>query len=220
MPKKNNKQLNYWLNNFKYVERNNKFDNLLGKKVWHNLLKNKKIYNVLECGSNIGRNLKQINLAYPNKKLSFIELNTEAFQICKLNKNIENLIILKKSIFQSSFAKDADLLNTLKPLLSGETLWKPHALLLMGDYYLGNKEKQKAKEFYNEIMLYNNELPNEYYYYPLFYEYNENLNTVILLYENDMHFKLVGNFQGGNMITLFTKETLPIEILKLINYLR
>tara|TARA_B100001250_G_scaffold414462_1_gene453010 strand:+ start:1700 stop:2326 length:627 start_codon:yes stop_codon:yes gene_type:complete len=94
MPNKNNKnnkkQLNYWLNNFKYVERNNKFDNLLGKKVWHNLLKNKKIYNVLECGSNIGRNLKQINLAYPNKKLSFIELNTEAFQICKLNKNIEN----------------------------------------------------------------------------------------------------------------------------------
>ena len=41
-----------------------------------------------------------------------------------------------------------------------------------------------------------------------------------LLYENDMHFKLVGNFQEGNMITLFTKETLPIEILKLINYLR
>ena len=35
-----------------------------------------------------------------------------------------------------------------------------------------------------------------------------------------MHFKLVGNFQEGNMITLFTKETLPIEILKLINYLR
>ena len=90
MSKKNNKQLNYWLNNFKYIERNNKFDNVLGKKVWHNLLKNKKIYNVLECGSNIGRNLKQINLAYPNKKLSFIELNTEAFQVCKLNKNIEN----------------------------------------------------------------------------------------------------------------------------------
>ena len=85
-------QVSFWSSNLgnEYIERNNKFDNVLGKKVWHNLLKNKKIYNVLECGSNVGRNLKQINLAYPNKKLSFIEINTEAFQICKLNKNIEN----------------------------------------------------------------------------------------------------------------------------------
>ena len=29
-----------------------------------------------------------------------------------------------------------DLLNDLKPLLNTETLWKPHALLLIGDYFI------------------------------------------------------------------------------------
>ena len=96
-----------------------------------------------------------------NKK-ELLKLFDHVLANCEFDKNIENLIILKKSIFQSSFAKDADLLNTLKPLLSGETLWKPHALLLMGDYYLGNKEKQKAKEFYNEILILKN-LDNEFY---------------------------------------------------------
>ena len=90
MSNKNNIQTNYWLKNFQYIKRNNSFDNKLGKKVWYDLLKNKKIDSILECGSNIGRNLKQINLAYPKKKLSFIELNKKAFKICSLNKNIEN----------------------------------------------------------------------------------------------------------------------------------
>ena len=90
MSNKNNIQTNYWLKNFQYIKRNNSFDNKLGKKVWYDLLKNKKIDSILECGSNIGRNLKQINLAYPKKKLSFIEINKKAFKICSLNKNIEN----------------------------------------------------------------------------------------------------------------------------------
>ena len=90
MSNKNNIQTNYWLKNSQYIKRNNSFDNKLGKKVWYDLLKNKKIDSILECGSNIGRNLKQINLAYPKKKLSFIELNKKAFKICSLNKNIEN----------------------------------------------------------------------------------------------------------------------------------
>ncbi len=83
-----NKQLNYWKNNLAYIKRNKNFDNKLGRKVWHDLLRNKKINTILECGSNIGRNLEQINLAYPKKKLSFIEVNTHAYKICLLNKNI------------------------------------------------------------------------------------------------------------------------------------
>ena len=84
-----NFQKNYWLNNNLYINRNIRFDNQLGKKVWYKLLKKKKIDTLLECGSNIGRNLKQINLAYPKKKLSFIELNKKAFDICLENKNID-----------------------------------------------------------------------------------------------------------------------------------
>ena len=68
----------------------------------------------------------------------------------------------------------------------------------------------------NFIILNNNEITNEYYYYPISYDYNENHKTIILLYENDIHFKLIGHFNDNNMITLFTKETIPNEIIKLI----
>ena len=84
----NNKQLKYWKNNLAYIKRNENFDNKLGRQIWYNLLKNKRINTILECGSNIGRNLKQINLAYPKKKLSFIEVNKQAYETCLLNKNI------------------------------------------------------------------------------------------------------------------------------------
>ena len=37
-----------------------------------------------------------------------------------------------------------------------------------------------------------------------------------LLYENEIHFKLVGYFQNGNMKYYFNHQSLPYEILKLI----
>ena len=51
-------------------------------------------------------------------------------------------------------------------------------------------------------------------------EYDNNINTIVLLFENNMHFKIVGYFNGNNMQTLFDQKSMPIEILKLINYLR
>ena len=87
-----------------------------------------------------------------------------------------------------------------------------------GDFLLLNLLKEYLN--INFIVLNSNEITNEFYYYPIFHEYNEKLNTVILLYENEFHFQLIGNFQEGNMITLFTHKTIPQEILKLINYLR
>ena len=50
--------------------------------------------------------------------------------------------------------------------------------------------------------------------------YNKELDTIILLYENDNHFKLIGTFQGHRMITLFNNENMPNELLKLINKIR
>ena len=55
-------------------------------------------------------------------------------------------------------------------------------------------------------------------FYPLFYEYDNNINTIVLLFENNMHFKIVGYFNGNNMQTLFDQKSMPIEILKLINF--
>ena len=64
----------------------------------------------------------------------------------------KHLIIFKKAIFQSNFVPEDELLNSLKPLLNDETVWRPHALLLLGDFYLSKGENNKAREFYNEIL--------------------------------------------------------------------
>tara|TARA_Y100000389_G_scaffold104583_1_gene101471 strand:- start:328 stop:1065 length:738 start_codon:yes stop_codon:yes gene_type:complete len=78
------------------------------------------------------------------------------------------------------------------------------------------------KEFLNIniIILNNNEFTNEYYHYPLLYDYDKKLDSIILLYENQIHFQLIGYFNEGKMISYFNHNTIPKEILKLINYIR
>ena len=48
------------------------------------------------------------------------------------------------------------MLEITKPLLSTDTLWKPHALLLLGDYFMSKGENIKAREFYQQILTMNN----------------------------------------------------------------
>jgi predicted negative regulator of RcsB-dependent stress response len=70
----------------------------------------------------------------------------------KFEKEIKNLLIFKKALFQSNFVSEHELLNSIKPLLNTDTLWKPHALLLLGDYFVSKKEYSKATEFYTQIL--------------------------------------------------------------------
>ena len=70
----------------------------------------------------------------------------------KFEKEVKNLIIFKKALFQSDFVSELELLEALKPLINVETLWKPHALLLLGDYFVSKKEYLKAKEFYVQVL--------------------------------------------------------------------
>ena len=80
----------------------------------------------------------------------------------KFEKEVINLLIYKKALFNSNFISESKLLNDIQPLLNTETLWKPHALLLMGDYFVAKKEYIKAKEFYTQIFLINN-LQKDFY---------------------------------------------------------
>ena len=74
----------------------------------------------------------------------------------KFEKEVRNLLVYKKALLNSNFVNESELLEELKPLLNKETLWKPHALLLLGDYFVSKKEYLKAKEFYTQILLTNN----------------------------------------------------------------
>ena len=74
----------------------------------------------------------------------------------KFENEVRNLLIYKKSLFNSNFTKESELLEEVKPLLNSETLWRPHALLLLGDYFVSKGEYLKAKEFYKQILSINN----------------------------------------------------------------
>ena len=67
-------------------------------------------------------------------------------------KEIKNLIIYKKAIYNADIISENDLLNILNPILKSESVWKSHALLLMADYFEYNNDFIKSKDFLEEIV--------------------------------------------------------------------
>tara|TARA_Y100000591_G_C21672836_1_gene613866 strand:- start:381 stop:917 length:537 start_codon:yes stop_codon:yes gene_type:complete len=70
----------------------------------------------------------------------------------KLQKEIKNLIIYKKALFNADISKENELLEILKPIISSNSIWKSHALYLLAEYFYSKKEKEKSKEFFNQII--------------------------------------------------------------------
>jgi predicted negative regulator of RcsB-dependent stress response len=77
----------------------------------------------------------------------------------KLDKEIKNLIIYKKGLYNSEFETENNLLEILKPIINSESIWKSHALYLLGEYFYSKNEKQKAKEFFQKIIILENNNP-------------------------------------------------------------
>ncbi len=70
----------------------------------------------------------------------------------KIDKEIKNLIIYKKALYNSDFGTENDLLKILNPIINSDSIWKTHALYLLGEYFLSKNEKQKSKEFFQKIL--------------------------------------------------------------------
>ena len=89
---------------------------------------------------------------------------------------------------------------------TGHSYWGDHFLiqLIMETFHL------------NLLILTQNEYTETYEAYPLAYPYNQDRNTIILLHENNSHFKLLGHF-NDIMNTNFNHTTLPLEIKRLFN---
>ena len=68
-----------------------------------------------------------------------------------LDEEIKNLVIYKKALFNSDQAQESDLLKILNPLINSKSVWKSHALYLMAEYFYSKDQKQKSKEFFNQI---------------------------------------------------------------------
>ena len=77
-----------------------------------------------------------------------------------LDSEINNLIIYKKALYNADNAQEGDLLNMLNPLINSKSVWKSHSLYLMAEYFYANNQKQKAKEFFNQIIALENSNPD------------------------------------------------------------
>ena len=73
-----------------------------------------------------------------------------------LENEIKNLIIYKKALFNADQSNENELLDILKPLINSESVWKSHALYLMAEFFYSKNEKQKSKEFFNQIIILDN----------------------------------------------------------------
>jgi hypothetical protein len=94
------------------------------------------------------------NLVNEQEEINF--LFDELINKTNLEEEIKNLNIYKKALFNSSFVSENELLQILNPIVNSESIWKSHSLYLVAEYFYAKDEKQKAKEFFNQILL----LPN------------------------------------------------------------
>ena len=72
----------------------------------------------------------------------------------------------------------------------------------------------------NIFILSSNSELNDYSIYNTLSDYNNNYDSICLLYENECHFKLIGYYNGNRMISYFKDVDLPYEIKKIYGILR
>ena len=91
-----------------------------------------------------------------NELIKEKEKINDLFQIVindsSLEKEIRNLVVYKKALFNADDIKENDLLTILNPIINSESVWKSHALYLIAEYFYSKEEKQKSKEFFEKIV--------------------------------------------------------------------
>ena len=98
------------------------------------------------------------NIISENKKIN--ELFDTIINETSLEKEIKNLVIYKKALFNSDFESENNLIKILNPIINSDSVWKSHALYLMAEYFYYKNHKQKSKEFFNQILNLENSNPN------------------------------------------------------------
>ena len=98
------------------------------------------------------------NIVNENKKIN--ELFDVVINETSLEEEIKNLVIYKKALFNSDFESENNLIQILNPVINSDSVWKSHALYLMAEYFYYKNQKQKSKDFFNQILTLENSNPN------------------------------------------------------------
>jgi len=120
--------------------------------------KNKVEFELIEIVNKKDRTYSPLALYFliDNKIIKENKKTNELFDVLinqtNLEKEIKNLIIYKKALFNADFESENNLIEILKPLINSNSIWKPHGLYLLGEYFYYKNEKQKAKDFFKQII--------------------------------------------------------------------
>ena len=98
------------------------------------------------------------NIVNENKKIN--ELFDVVINETSLEEEIKNLVIYKKALFNSDFESENNLIQILNPVINSDSVWKSHALYLMAEYFYYKNQKQKSKDFFNQILTLENSNQN------------------------------------------------------------
>ena len=87
------------------------------------------------------------NLEEDSKKI--LDLFNKVISNKKIDDENKNLILIKKGLFFSSLNDEQNMLKTLNPIVNSDSVWRPQAIKVLGNYFYNKGEKQKSNEYFN-----------------------------------------------------------------------
>ena len=154
---------------FVYVEINSRKQSKLAEEYNYIVNNFNNLQNSEQSTERLIRIVEKKNSTYSPLSLYFIldnELVTEKNEINKyfdmvinigsLEKEIKNLNIYKKAIYNSNFVDEAELVEILRPITNSDSIWKSHSLFLLAEFFYYKENKAESKKLLNEIINYEN----------------------------------------------------------------
>ena len=150
---------------FVYVEIKSRNHNKIAEK-YNNILNNfNNLKNTEQSTKELIRIIEKKNLTYSPLSLYFIldndlvsennEINQYfdiVINISSLEKEIKNLNIYKKAIYNSDFVDETELVEILRPVTNSDSIWKSHSLFLLAEFFYFKNNKAESKKLLNEIV--------------------------------------------------------------------
>lgn len=182
----------------------------------HTSYPNNSLFGVLECGDDGDCLFHCISYALNN-------ISDKDYD----SKDIKNIVA--ESITQDQFNNIISCYRCMKDLNDFDESWDPYEINTLdkfkaeicksghsywGDYLL--LQLLVITFHINVLLLTQNEYTDTYEVYNTAIPYDKNNDTIILVHENNSHFKLVGYF-NDIMNSYFTHTSLPTEIKRLFN---
>ena len=157
---------------FVYLEINSRNQSKLAEEYNYIVNNFNNLQNSEQSTERLIRIVEKKNSTYSPLSLYFIldnELVTEKNEINKyfdmvinigsLEKEIKNLNIYKKAIYNSNFVDEAELVEILRPVTNSDSIWKSHSLFLLAEFFYFKENKAESKKLLTEIINYENSNP-------------------------------------------------------------